>query len=126
MVTGVQTCALPIFNTMLSQPRTTQTAAADQPAAATATSTATTTVTIVAQPAVTYVPVDPIYVPSSSVYVIPDTQTYQYYAYSYHPYYGGRSYLSYRPYYCGTHYSFGAGYGSGHRGGGNYRGGWHH
>jgi hypothetical protein len=115
-----------VLNTMLSQPRTTQTAATAQPASATATSTATATVNIVAQPAVTYVPADPIYVPSSSVYVIPDTQTYQYYAYTYHPYYGGRSYLGYRPYYYGTHYSFGAGYGGGHRGGGNYRGGWHH
>jgi len=113
-----------VLNTMLSQPRPTQTAAAAQPAAATATSTAT--VNVIAQPEAPCFYVDPIYVTSSSVYVIPDTQTYMYNTHTYHPYYGGRSYLGYRSYNYGTHYSFGVGYGGSHRGRGNYRGGWRH
>jgi hypothetical protein len=63
-----------IINTMLNQPRQ-MAPAAPQPAYSTASSTAT----VVAQPAVTYVQTAPAYVPSSTVYVIPDTQTYQYY-----------------------------------------------
>jgi hypothetical protein len=116
-----------IINIMLNQPRPSPTAA--QSATATATSTATATVNVMTQPEAPSFYVDPIYVTSSSVYVIPDTQTYMYNAHTYQPYYGGRSYLGYRPdkYYCqGTHYSFGAGYGGGRGGGGHYRGGWHH
>ena len=61
-----------VINTMLNQPRPVA-QAASQPAYPTASSTATeTAATAGAQPAVTYVP-------SSSVYVIPDTQTYHYY-----------------------------------------------
>ena len=93
----------PVINTMLNQPR--QVApAAPQPVYSTASSTAT----VVAQPVVPYVP-------SSTVYVIPDTQTYQYYnnyyqpAYGYYPYYGGW-------YYPPVSFSFGFG--------GGYRGGW--
>jgi hypothetical protein len=127
-----------VINVMLNQPRSTVTAAAP-PAAATANSTATATVNINTRPEATVYQVAPIYVPSSSVYVIPDTQTYRYNAYSYNPYYGGRNYLGYQPYYYGGYhyggynrgynrggyYSFGVGYGSSPRRGGNYRGGWH-
>jgi hypothetical protein len=128
-----------VVNVMLNQPRPTQTAAA-QPATATANSTATATVNVNGQPEATYYQVAPIYVPSSSVYVIPDTQTERYNAYSYQPYYGGRHYLGYQPYYYGGYYyggynrggynhggyySFGVGYGSSRRGSGNFRGGWH-
>ncbi|HVU26479.1 MAG TPA: hypothetical protein VHG71_01940 [Verrucomicrobiae bacterium] len=75
------------------------------------------------QPAVTYV--QPV--PTSSVYIIPDTQTYNYYAYRYRPYV--YNYCGYQPY-CGYGYypavrvSFGYG---GWRGGygGYHRGGWH-
>ncbi|HTY88445.1 MAG TPA: hypothetical protein VMB80_13335 [Candidatus Acidoferrum sp.] len=117
-----------VINTMMNQPRASQPTAA-VPASATATSTATATVNIATQPTVTSVQVDPIYVPSSSVYVIPDTQTFNYYAYSYRPYspyYSGYYYPYYRPaYYYGGYrpavvFSFGGGYGGGH-----YRGGWH-
>jgi len=103
-----------VINTMLNQPRLTQ--AAPQPAYPAASSTATATV--VAQPAVTYVP-------ASTVYVIPDTQTYNYYACSYRPYYGGY-YYPYSPVYYSGYYpsvSFGVGFGGGHWGG-YYRGGW--
>ena len=109
-----------VINTMLNQPR--QVApAAPQPAYSTASSTAT----VVAQPAVTYVQTAPAYVPSSMVYVIPDTQTYQYYNNYYQPAYG------YYPYYGGWYYppvSFSFGFGGGYRGGyyhgGGFRGGW--
>ena len=104
-----------VINTMLNQPR--QVApAAPQPAYSTASSTAT----VVAPPAVTYVQTAPAYVPSSTVYVIPDTQTYNYDAYYYQPYY--------YPYYGGWYYppvSFSFGFGGGYRGGwGGYHGGW--
>jgi len=117
-----------IINTMMNQPRPSQTTEATL-APATATSTATATVNVTTQPVVTSVQVDPIYVPSSSVYVIPDTQTYNYYAYSYRPYspyvYSGYYYPAYRPVYFGgcrpaVTFSFGGGHG-----GGNYHGGWH-
>ena len=97
-----------VLNTMLNQPRQ-MAQAAPQPAYSTASSTAT----VVAQPATTYVP-------SSSVYVIPDTQTYRYYNNYYQPSYG------YYPYYDGWNYppvSFSFGFGGGYRGG-YYRGGW--
>ena len=104
-----------VLNTMLNQPR--QVAqAAPQPAYPTASSTAT----VVAQPAVTYVQTAPAYVPSSTVYVIPDTQTYRYYNNYYQPSYG------YYPYYGGWGYpavSFSFGFGGGNRGG-YYHGGW--
>ncbi|MGA2242649.1 MAG: hypothetical protein ABSH11_11545 [Verrucomicrobiota bacterium] len=107
-----------VINTMLNQPR--QLApAAPQPAASTASSTAT----VVTQPAVTYVQT----VPSSTVYVIPDTQTYRYYNNYYQPYY--------YPYYGGWYYppvTFSFGFDGGYRGGyyhggwgGGYRGGYH-
>jgi hypothetical protein len=124
-----------VINVMLNQPRPTVTAAA-QPGAATASSTATVTVNVNGQPEAAYYQVAPIYVPSSSVYVIPDTQTYRYYNYSYNPYYGGRSYLGYQPSYFGSYTYYGnrpyygnrvisIGHGGGYGRGGNYRGGWH-
>ena len=106
-----------VINTMLNQPR--QVApAAPQPAYSTASSTAT----VVAPPAVTYVQTAPAYVPSSTVYVIPDTQTYQYYN-NYYPSYG------YYPYYSGWYYppvSFSFGFGGGYRGGYYHGGGYYH
>jgi uncharacterized membrane protein YgcG len=72
------------------------------------------TSTAVAQPTVNYVQT----VPSSSVYVVPDTQTYNYDAYYYQPYY--------YPYYAWPYspvlFSFGFG-GGFHGGGGGFRGG---
>jgi hypothetical protein len=109
-----------VINTMLSQPRQGVQTTASPPAYPAASSTVTATV--VAPPAVTYVQ------PASTVYVVPDTQTYNYYAYAYRPYYGGYYYYPcYRPsYYYGGCYpsvSFAIGFGGGYRGG-YYRGGW--
>jgi len=70
------------------------------------------TATVVAQPTTYVQPAS-----SSTVYVIPDTQTYDYYAYYYHPYY-----YPYYGYYGWPAVSFSFGYG-GYYGG--YRGGWH-
>lgn len=67
------------------------------------------TANAVAQPTVTYVQT----IPSTSVYVIPDTQTYDYYTYYYHPFYAW-------PYPAVT---FSVGWGGGWHGG--YHGGWH-
>ena len=120
-----------VINTMLSQPRPQDVAPViTQPSA---TATATATATVVTQPESEVYQVPPIYVPSSSVYVIPDSQTYRYYAYTYQPYYGGRNYLGYyRPHYYGSYVYYGSRpyYGNrvvhvGRGGGGNYRGGWH-
>jgi hypothetical protein len=110
-----------VITTMLNQrQRVTQAAAQTAPQAP---ATATTsqpgraeTSTAAAQPTVTYVQT----VPSSTVYVIPDTQTYRYDNWYYNPYpcYGG--------YYYGWPYpavSFSFGIGGGYRGG-YYRGGW--
>ena len=87
----------PVINAMLNQPRPVAPAAPQ-----TAYSTAGSTATVAAQPAVSYVQTAPAYVPSSTVYVIPDTQTYQYYN-NYYPSYG------YYPYY-GAYYGGGCGY----------------
>jgi len=111
-----------VITTMLNQrQQVTQAAAQTAPQApATATTSqpgSAETSTAVAQPTVTYV--QPV--PSSTVYVIPDTQTYNYNAYYYQPYY--------YPYYGGWYYppvSFSFGFGGGYRGGwGGYHGGWH-
>jgi hypothetical protein len=114
-----------VLNAMLNQPRlTTTTASTASPPAADS-----STATVAAQPATTYVQTPPAYVPSSTVYVIPDTQSYQYAAWYdyYHPYYG------YYPYYGGCYpaVTFSIGYGGGWRGGYNHGGwhgggGWHH
>jgi hypothetical protein len=107
-----------VINTMLNQPR--QAAqAAPQPAYPTA-SSSTATATVVTPPAVTYVQTAPAYVPSSTVYVIPNTQAYQYYNNYYQPSYGCY------PYYGGWYYpsvSFSFGFGGGYHGG-YYHGGW--
>ena len=85
------------------------------------------TSTAVAQPTVTYVQT----APSSSVYVVPDTQTYNYDAYNYQPYY----YPYYAWPYPAVSLSFGFGGrwgggwhggGGGWHGGGGGHGGWHH
>jgi hypothetical protein len=128
-----------VVNVMLSQPKPAQAVmpAATQPAAM-----ATATVNINTQPAAAEYQVPPIYVPSSSVYVIPDTQTQRYYAFSYNPYFGGRSYLDYQPAYYGSYIYYGHRPYYGYRpyynnrviifgqrgaygGGGHARGGWH-
>ncbi len=118
-----------VINTMLTQPRAGQ-AATPPPAYAAASDTATATV--VASPAVTYVQPAPAAVPASTVYVVPDTQTYNYYAYAYRPYYSGYYSPYYRPsyYYSGCYpsVSFSFGFGGSHWGGharGGMRGNWH-
>jgi hypothetical protein len=75
----------------------------------------TQTSTAVAQPTVTYVQT----VPTSSVYVIPDTQTYNYAPYYYQPYY--------YPYYAWPYPAVSLSFGFGGRwgGGGFHGGGWH-
>ena len=105
-----------VITTMLNQrQRVTQSAAQSAPQAATSQPASAETSTAVAQPTVSYVQT----VPSSTVYVIPDTQTYRYYN-NYYPYY------SYYPYYGGWCYPpviFSFGFGGGYHGG-YYRGGW--
>jgi hypothetical protein len=126
----------PVLNAMLNQRGrlTGSTEPAATTASAPAASDQTSTPAASAAPSVTYVQQT---VPSSTVYVIPDTQTYQYDAW----YYGGSPYYSY-PYYGGYGYygwpavslSFGWGgynhggsYHGGYYGGyhGGYNGGWH-
>jgi hypothetical protein len=93
------------------------------------------TATVVAQPTVTYA--QPAQ--SSSVYIIPDTQTYNYYAYSYpyyYPYYGYYGWpavslsLGWGGYYGGYYGYHGGYYGGWHNGGGSWHNGggggsWH-
>jgi hypothetical protein len=130
---GVSDAAL---NAMLNQ-RSRLTGSTD-PATTTASSTTASAqaYTPASQPAVTYVQTTPAYVPSSTVYIIPDTQTYRYNAW----YYGGYPYYGYYPYnygYYGSYpavsFSFGfgdrwGGFHSGGRGGGGWHGGggFHH
>ena len=121
-----------VINTMLNQPRPAgQSTSPNYPVAS-----SVPTATVVAPP-VTYVPAQ-----SSTVYVIPDTQTYNYYATAYRPYYGGYYYPCYSPvYYSGCYPSvslaigfgggyrggyYGGGWGGGYRGGYHGGGGWHH
>jgi len=112
----------PVVNAMLSQPRPVAQTASQPDSPATGSDPAAT---IAAPPAAAYVPAQ-----SSTVYVIPDTQTYDYYAYSYRPYYSGYYYPYYGPVYYGGSYpgvSIGVGFGCGHWGGyhhGGKRGGW--
>ncbi len=88
-------------------------------------------------PAVSYVQT----APPQTVYIIPDTQTYNYYAYSYpyyYPYYGWPAVslsFGWGGYYGGYHGGWGGGYRGGwHGGGGGFHsgggfhggGGWHH
>jgi hypothetical protein len=117
-----------VINTMLNQrsqsAQTATTSASDNSAAySSQTSTAT------AQPTVTSVQT----VPTSTVYVVPDTQTYYYnnWLYSRGPYYGYSPYYGYCWPYPAVSVSFGwGGYWGGYRGGwhvdrDNFHGGWH-
>ena len=131
-----------VLNAMLNQ--RSRLTGSTEPATSTASSTAASEQTYAtAAPAVTYVQQS---VPSSTVYIIPNTQTYRYNAW----YYGGYPNYSY-PYYGGYYgwpavslsfgwggyhgggYHFGGGFhdggfrGGGFRGGGGFHGGgWHH
>lgn len=96
-----------VINVMLNQPKVASTPASTPAQAEVSTA--------YAQPTTTYVQSTP----PSSVYVVPDTQTYYYNGYYAQPYY----YPYYYPYY-GWPYpavSFSFGF----RGGGGFRGGWH-
>jgi hypothetical protein len=112
-----------VINAMLNQ-RARLAVTGAQPDNSAAASTQTSTA--VAQPTVTYETV-----PSSTAYVIPDTQTYNYDAYYYQPYY----YPYYAWPYPAVSLSFGFGgirsggyyHGGGFHGGGFHGGGgWHH
>jgi hypothetical protein len=120
----------PVINTMLnqrSQPvptvSTPATVAPENPSASSAPVSSTTTT----QPAVAYVPAT-----ASTVYVVPDTQTYNYNAWLYsRPYYGYYPYNGYYPFYpawpvISLSFGFGGYYGGGyHYHGGSNGGGWH-
>ena len=121
----------PILNAMLAQ--RSRLTGSTEPATTTASSTTASAQNYA--PAVTYVQTAPAYVPSSTVYIIPDTQTYEYDAW----YYGHRPYSGYYGYYGSypaVSFSFGFGdrwggyYGGGYHGGGfrgsGFNGGWHH
>jgi hypothetical protein len=115
-----------VINVMLNQRNNSPVAAAQTatvPPQQNSSDTSAQTSTAVAQPTVTYVQT----VPSPSVYVIPDTQTYNYDAYYYQPYY--------YPYYAWPYpavslsFGFGGRWGGGWHGGGWHgggHGGWHH
>jgi len=113
-----------VINTMLNQrSQSAQTASAPTASSDNSSAYNSQTVTTATQPAATYVQT----VPTSTVYVVPDTQTYYYnnWLYSRSPYYCG-----YYPYY-GNYWSYPAvsvsfGWGGGWGGyWGGYRGGWH-
>jgi hypothetical protein len=124
-----------VLNTMLNQrTQSAQIAAATAPPPDNATANSTQPTTAApAQPAVAYVPATT----ASTVYVVPDTQTYNYNAwlnsrpyYPYYPYYG--YYPAYYPYYYGGPtialsfgFGFGSYYGGGYHNHGGYYGGWH-
>ena len=107
----------PVLNAMLAQ--RSRLTGSTEPAATTASSTAASAPAYATAPTVTYVQQT---VPSSTVYIIPDTQTYRYDAwyYGYRPY----SYAGYYGYsYPGISLSFGWGGNYGGYHGGAYRGG---
>ena len=113
-----------VITTMLSQPK-------PAPSAPVATQPNNTTTTAYVTPAPTYVQT----VPSSSVYVIPDTRAYFYNTYHTAPYIYPYYASCYPSYYPSVSLSFGFGggyYGGYHRGyyggyhGGGFHGGWHH
>lgn len=115
-----------VLNAMLNQrsqnAQTASTAAPSQSAESSAYTAPASTVTT--PPTVTYVQT----VPSSSVYIIPDTQTYYYNNwYYYHaPYYGYYPYYGYGWPYPAVSVSLGwGGYWGGYRGGWHGGGGWH-
>ncbi len=112
-----------VINAMLNQrtqsAQTTAQTATSQPVSTDTYNTQTATV--VAEPSVSYVQT----APPQTVYVIPDTQTYDYYANYpyYYPYYGYYGWP-----YPAVSFSFGWGgyYGGGYRGGWHGGGGWQH
>jgi len=106
----------PVLNAMLAQ--RSRLTGSTEPATTTASSTTTSAQTDT--PAVTYVQSTPAYVPSSTVYIIPDTQTYEYDAW----YYSHRSYYGYYGYY-GYYPAVSLSFGFGNRWGGYYGGGYH-
>jgi hypothetical protein len=114
-----------VVNAMLnqrSQSAQTASTAAPSPTSDSSTYSAPTSTTTT-QPTVTYVET----VPSSTVYVVPDTQTYYYnnWLYYHSPYYG--YYPAYYWPYPAVSVSFGwGGYWGGYRGGWHGGGGWHH
>lgn len=102
-----------VINAMINQ--------RNRPVASAPVATATDSQASYTAPASTanYVQTAPASVPTSTVYVMPDTQTYDYYSYYYHPYY---------PYYPYNYYGWPAvslSFGWGGRWGGGYNGGWH-
>ncbi len=108
-----------VINTMLNQ-RNNEMAAAVQTASQAITAppqqsysdTGAQTATAAAQPTVT------AFAPSSTVYIIPDTQTYRYNAYYYQSYH--------YPYYAWPYSAVSYSFGFGGRWGGGYYHGWHH
>ena len=110
----------PVLNAMLAQRG--RLTGSTEPATTTASSTIASaqTYTPAPQPAVTYVQSTPAYVPSSTVYIIPDTQTYEYDAW----YYSHRPYYGYYGYY-GSYPAVSLSFGFGNRWGGYYGGGYH-
>jgi hypothetical protein len=110
----------PVLNAMLNQ--RSRLTSSTEPATTTANSTTASDQTYVSTaPAVTYVQQT---VPSSTVYIIPDTQTYQYNAWYYgdYPYYGYRPYSGYYNYY-GSYPGVSLSFGFGNRWGGFHDGG---
>jgi hypothetical protein len=114
-----------VLNAMLDQRLRLTGSTEPTPPAPADSSAAQTATTAAAQPSVTYVEAAPAYTPSSTVYVIPDTQTYDYYNWYYgQPYY-------YYPY-ASSYYDYGWSYPSvsfslGYVGGwgGNFHDGFH-
>jgi hypothetical protein len=108
-----------VLNAMLNQ--RSRLTGSTEPATSTASSTTASDQSYSTAPTVTYVQQT---VPSSTVYIIPDTQTYRYNAW----YYGGYPYYSY-PYYGGYYgwpaVSLSFGWGGYHGGGYHFGGGFH-
>ena len=111
-----------VINTMLNQrTQPAQTTAQTAPQPNNSNANSAQTATVVTQPSVSYVQT----APSSTVYVIPDTQTYDYYPNYYYPYYGYYGWP-----YPAVSFSLGwggyyGGYRGGHGGGGGFHGGGH-
>jgi hypothetical protein len=119
-----------VINSMLNQrpPPAPAVATVPPPASETAVADNSQPAATTAQPAVAYVPATT----AATVYVIPDSQTYNYNAwlnsrpnYGYYPYYPYYPYYGYCWPYPAVSLSFGFGFGGYHNHGGYY-GGWHH
>jgi hypothetical protein len=122
-----------VLTTMLSQPKPAATPEPTlAPVASAASQPVNTSAIVYSPPAPTYVQT----VPSSTVYVIPDTRAYFWNTYHTAPYIYPYYTSCYPSYYPGVSLSFGfgggyrGGYYAGYRGGGyhggGYHGGWHH